>query len=104
MFTDSLGKKNFLRDERHEQYRAAVPPLCPKKKTGAKRKLTSTRSDVNLFQRRNVTSCPGLRVHGEFYYSLIKIALAVDPSAQPSRQDRGVGEHKKGDSRLQSPH
>jgi hypothetical protein len=32
MFSDSLGEENFLRDERHEQYRAAVPPLCAKEK------------------------------------------------------------------------
>ncbi|MGA8673554.1 MAG: hypothetical protein WB621_00005, partial [Candidatus Acidiferrales bacterium] len=56
-FTDSLGEENFLRDERHEQYRAAVPPLCPNKNFGAQRKLTSTRNDVNLFQRCNVTAC-----------------------------------------------
>jgi hypothetical protein len=57
MFSDSLGEENFLRDERHEQYRAAVPHLAQKKNFCAPRKLTSTRTDVNLFQHRNVTSC-----------------------------------------------
>src|ERR1700733_4689339 len=52
VFPDSLGEENFLRDERHEYYRTAVPPRNRVEKP-AHRKLTSTWSDVNGIQRRS---------------------------------------------------
>src|SRR5580698_8575690 len=52
VFPDSLGEENFLRDERHEYYRTAVPPRNRVEKR-AHRKLTSTWSDVNGIQRRS---------------------------------------------------
>src|SRR5580692_13118010 len=35
VFPDSLGEENFLRDERHEYYRTAVPPRKRVEKTSA---------------------------------------------------------------------
>src|SRR5271154_6995382 len=76
VFPDSLGEENFLCDERHEQYRTAVPPQKQVEKTSAG-KLTSTRRDVNGIHR----ACGNLASQScwrrDKYYSLMKTERAT---------------------------
>src|SRR3984885_8915567 len=68
VFPDSLGEENFLRDERHEYYRTAVPPRKRVEKTGdLKTNKHMERCQWNSASRRNLAVAKVLAARAEYY-------------------------------------